>query len=199
MFLVSWQDWCMEPAPGHLLIASPTLSDPHFARTIVLLLDAGHDGALGVVLNRPSEVAVGDVLADWGGVVSGPGVLFQGGPVETDSALAIADVAPELVSEEDDEPVGWRRVFANVGLVDLDAPVELLAPAFTGLRIFAGYAGWSAGQLEGEIAEGAWYVVPAEVRDAFQAAPDRLWSEVLRRQGGQLAMLATMPAEPNLN
>lgn len=187
----------MEPAPGNLLIASPTLSDPHFARTIVLLLDAGHDGALGVVLNRPSQVTVGEVLAGWADVVSGPGVLFQGGPVETDSALAIADVA--VTDRDEDEPVGWRRVFANVGLVDLDAPVELLAPAFSGLRIFAGYAGWSAGQLEDEIAEGAWYVVPAESHDAFQADPDRLWVEVLRRQGGQLAMLATMPVEPNLN
>lgn len=188
----------MEPAPGHLLIASPTLSDPHFARTIVLLLDAGHDGALGVILNRPSEVAVGEVLADWSDVVTGPGVLFRGGPVETDSALAIADVATPG-GGDDDEPVGWRRVFDNVGLVDLDAPVELLAPAFSGLRIFAGYAGWSAGQLEDEIAEGAWYVVPAQTRDAFWSDPDRLWVDVLRRQGGQLAMLATMPVEPNLN
>lgn len=188
----------MEPAPGNLLIASPTLSDPHFARTIVLLLDAGHDGALGVVLNRPSQVMVGEVLADWGEVVSGPGVLFQGGPVETDSALAIADVTGDGADDGGD-PVGWRRVFGNVGLVDLDAPVELIAPAFAGLRIFAGYAGWSAGQLEDEIAEGAWYVVPAQTHDAFLSDPDRLWVEVLRRQGGQLAMLATMPVEPDLN
>lgn len=189
----------MEPAPGNLLIASPTLSDPHFARTIVLLLDAGHDGALGVVLNRPSQVEVGEVLAGWGEVVSGPGVLFQGGPVETDSALAIADVAGDNSVDQSDDPVGWRRVFDSVGLVDLDAPVELLAPAISGLRIFAGYAGWSAGQLEDEIAEGAWYVVPAEAHDAFQADPERLWVEVLRRQGGQLAMMATMPVEPWLN
>ena len=189
----------MEPAPGNLLIASPTLSDPHFARTIVLLLDAGHDGALGVVLNRPSAVDVGEVLAGWGDLVSGPGVLFKGGPVETDSALAIADVGDVNGADESDEPVGWRRVFANVGLLDLDAPVELLGPALSGLRIFAGYAGWSAGQLEDEIAEGAWYVVEAETHDAFQPDPDRLWVEVLRRQGGQLAMLATMPVEPNLN
>ncbi|MCX6395425.1 MAG: YqgE/AlgH family protein [Propionibacteriales bacterium] len=192
----------MDPAPGHLLIASPTLDDPHFARTIVLLLDAGHDGALGVILNRPSEVPVGEVLAGWGEVVSGPGVLFQGGPVETDSALAIADVAAAEGApgaSDEDEPVGWRRVFDDVGMVDLDVPVELVAPALRGLRIFAGYAGWSAGQLEDEIAEGAWYVVPSETRDAFQTHPDRLWAEVLRRQGGQLAMLATMPVEPNLN
>lgn len=190
----------MEPVPGSLLIASPTLSDPHFARTIVLLLDAGHDGALGVVLNRPSEVGVGEVLAGWADVVTGPDVLFQGGPVETSSALAVAAVGGSGPDDSaDDEPVGWRRVFADVGLVDLDAPVELLAPAVSDLRIFAGYAGWSAGQLEGEIAEGAWYVVPAESADAFGTDPAGLWARVLRRQGGQLAMLATMPDEPGLN
>jgi len=186
----------MEPVPGSLLVAAPTMADPNFARTIVLLLDAGSDGALGVVLNRPSELEVAAVLAPWAEVVSGPDVLFQGGPVETDSALAVADV---LASGADDEPVGWRRVFASTGLVDLDAPVELLAPAVSSLRIFAGYAGWSAGQLEDEIAEGAWYVVPAEAGDPFLDDPSGLWATVLRRQGGQLAMLATMPAEPTLN
>ena len=187
----------MEPVPGSLLVAAPTMADPNFARTIVLLLDAGQDGALGVVLNRPTELAVDAVLAPWAAVVSGPNVLFQGGPVETDSALAVAEVGDS--SDDGDEPVGWRRVFASTGLVDLDAPVELLAPAVSSLRIFAGYAGWSAGQLEDEIAEGAWYVVPAEADDPFLADPSDLWAKVLRRQGGQLAMLATMPSEPTLN
>lgn len=187
----------MEPVAGSLLVAAPTMADPNFARTIVLILDAGHDGALGVVLNRPSDLEVATVLAPWAEVVSGPDVLFQGGPVETDSALAVADVLAPWAADE--EPVGWRRVYANTGLVDLDAPVELLAPAVSSLRIFAGYAGWSAGQLEEEIAEGAWYVVPAEAGDPFLDDPSGLWSTVLRRQGGQLAMLATMPAEPGLN
>ncbi|MFL6060455.1 MAG: YqgE/AlgH family protein [Marmoricola sp.] len=183
----------MEPVAGSLLVAAPSLSDPNFVRTIVLLLDSGTDGALGVVLNRPTEVGVAEVLEPWAEVVSGPDVLFSGGPVETDSALAVARL------EDADEPVGWRRVFESTGLVDLDAPVELLAPAVAGLRIFAGYAGWAAGQLEDEIAEGAWYVVPAESGDAFRADPGSLWAAVLRRQGGRLAMLATMPAEPTLN
>jgi putative transcriptional regulator len=187
----------MDPEPGRLLIASPTLADPNFARTIVLLLDAGGDGALGVVLNRPTSLQVSEVLHGWDEVVDGPGVLFQGGPVETDSALAVASVAAG--AEDAEEPVGWRRVFGTTGLVDLDAPVEIMAAAVSSLRIFAGYAGWSAGQLEEEIADGAWYVVDAEPTDPFHLDPAGLWSEVLRRQGGQLAMLATMPAEPGLN
>jgi putative transcriptional regulator len=185
----------MEPATGSLLIAAPTMGDPNFARTIVLLLDTGESGALGVVLNRPTELDVADVLEPWAALVAGPRVLFQGGPVETDAALAVATVA----AAEDDEPVGWRRVFGSTGLVDLDAPVELLSSAVSALRIFAGYAGWGAGQLEAEIGEGAWYVVPAEPQDPFLDDPERLWGQVLRRQGGQLAMLATMPAEPGLN
>jgi putative transcriptional regulator len=123
-------------------------------------------------------------------------VLFQGGPVETDAALAVATVA---ASDDDDEPIGWRRVFGSTGLVDLDAPVEIMASAVSSLRIFAGYAGWGAGQLEAEIEQGAWYVVPAEPQDPVLDDPDQLWARVLRRQGGQLAMLATMPAEPGLN
>jgi putative transcriptional regulator len=182
----------MEPAPGRLLIASPQLHDPNFARTIVLLLDSGADGALGVVLNRPTSVGVGEVLDGWESVVAGPHVLFSGGPVETDSALAVGSVG-------DGDPVGWRRVYGSTGLVDLDTPVEIMAPAVTSLRIFAGYAGWSAGQLESEIAEGAWYVVDAEPEDPFHDDVAGLWFEVLRRQGGALAMMATMPAEPGLN
>ena len=184
----------MEPSTGSLLIAAPTMADPNFARTIVLLLDTGESGALGVVLNRPTTLDVAEVLEPWADLVAGPGVLFQGGPVETDAALAVANVAAE-----DDDPIGWRRVFGTTGLVDLDAPVEIMATAVSSLRIFAGYAGWGAGQLEAEIEEGAWYVVPAEPQDPFLEDPERLWSQVLRRQGGQLAMLATMPAEPGLN
>ncbi|HET6167437.1 MAG TPA: YqgE/AlgH family protein [Marmoricola sp.] len=187
----------MEPTAGSLLVAAPTLIDPNFARTIVLLLDIGESGALGVVLNRPTALDVGDVLEPWADLVAGPGVLFQGGPVETDSALAVASVAAGVPA--DDEPVGWRRVFGSTGLVDLDAPVEIVASALGSVRIFAGYAGWGAGQLEAEIDEGSWYVVAAEPQDPFLEDPGRLWVSVLRRQGGDLAMLATMPAEPGLN
>jgi putative transcriptional regulator len=184
----------MDPATGSLLIAAPTMGDPNFARTIVLILETGESGALGVVLNRPTELDVADVLEPWADLVASPGVLFQGGPVETDAALAVA-----MVGGVDDEPIGWRRVYGSTGLVDLDAPVEIMASAVSEVRIFAGYAGWGAGQLEAEIAEGAWYVVPAEPQDPFLHDPERLWARVLRRQGGELAMLATMPAEPGLN
>jgi putative transcriptional regulator len=182
---------------GQLLVAAPALVDPNFNRTVVLLLDHDENGALGVVLNRPSPVPVGEILADWSELAAEPGVLFHGGPVSTDSALAVATVPPG--ADESAEPVGWRRLYDDTGIVDLDAPTELVAPAVSGLRIFAGYAGWGAEQLETEIEEGSWYVVPSLPGDVFGPDPEGLWMRVLRRQPGELAWVSTRPLDPTLN
>ena len=180
---------------GRLLVASPLLGDPSFARAVVLLLDYDEDGALGVIINRPTPVGVAQVLPDWQPFATSPGVLFQGGPVALDSALGLATVP----GGEEDEPLGWRRVSGGLGLVDLDTPPEILAAEMADLRIFAGYAGWGGGQLEAELAEEAWYVVPAEATDAFSPEPASLWRSVLRRQGGELAFVSTMPDDPTMN
>jgi putative transcriptional regulator len=180
---------------GQLLVASPALTDPHFARAVVLVLDHDDDGALGVVLDRPSELAVREVLPGWADIVDPPPTLFAGGPVSTGSALGVAVLVPGTASA----PLGWRRVFGDTGLLDLDTPLEVLADALAGLRIFAGYSGWSPGQLEAEVAEGAWFVVPAQPGDLLCAEPEQLWGRVLRRQGGRLALLATFPADPLQN
>ena len=164
-----------ELGAGVLLVATPALLDPNFADTVVLILDADDDGALGVVLNRPSPVPVAEVLTPWDDVVSEPEVLFLGGPVSTEGALAVA-----LLSE-DDAPVGFREIVGRLGLLDLDTPLELVAGTVEALRIFAGYAGWGAGQLDGEIETGSWYVVPATADDVFREDPSDLWRDVLRR------------------
>ena len=179
---------------GRLLIASPTLEDENFRRTVILVLDHGEDGALGLVVNRPMEVDVSSVLPAWQPYTTAPGRLFQGGPVQLDSALGLVALPGNAV-----EPVGIRLLIGSIGLVDLDAPPEVIASGLAGLRIFAGYAGWAAGQLEGEIDEGAWYVVDSEPRDAFTDDPARLWREVLRRQRGRLAMVSTYPDDPTQN
>ncbi|CAN5170084.1 YqgE/AlgH family protein [soil metagenome] len=181
--------------PGALLVATPALLDPSFERAVVLLLDVDEDGALGVILNRPSPVSVEEVLPGWSAAVAEPDVLFRGGPVGTDSALAVA-VLPERGGED---PVGFRRMFGATGIVDLDAPTEIIAPALGGMRIFAGYAGWGTGQLEDEIEEGSWYVVPTSPDDLVGSHPEQLWSRVLRRQPGELAWVATRPADPAQN
>jgi putative transcriptional regulator len=179
---------------GMLLVATPVLLDPNFADTVVLLLDVDPDGALGVVLNRPSPVTVAEVLGQWGTAVAEPHVLFHGGPVGTDAALAVA-----LLRDPADVPVGFRAVRGSLGLLDLDTPTELLADSLAGLRIFAGYAGWAPGQLEGEVEEGSWYVVAGEALDAFRGDTGALRRDVLRRQPGELAWHATRPADPDLN
>ena len=179
---------------GRLLVATPLLGDPNFARRVIMLLQHDGDGAMGVVVNRASEVPVGDVLPTWATLTSEPAVLFHGGPVALDSALGIARVAAP-----DAEPIGWRRLHGSIGLIDLDTPTELLVGVFAALRIFAGYAGWGQGQLEGEIDEGAWYVVDADDEDPFVHAPAELWRSILRRQGGALALVSTYPDDPALN
>ncbi|WP_323792413.1 YqgE/AlgH family protein [Nocardioides sp.] len=178
---------------GMLLVATPALEDPNFAATVVLLLDVDAEGVLGVVLNRPTALAVGQVLAPWSDSVAEPEVLFQGGPVETDGALAVA------LRRSDDEMLGFRSVVDRLALLDLDTPVELAGPDLEDLRIFAGYAGWGSGQLDAEIAEGSWYVVPGTADDVFRADTTNLWRDVLRRQPGDLALHSTRPADPELN
>ncbi|MBW1598545.1 YqgE/AlgH family protein [Streptomyces sp. JJ38] len=178
---------------GRLLVATPALTDPNFERAVVLLLDHDADGSLGVVLNRPTPVDVGDILEPWAELAGAPGVVFQGGPVSLDAALGVALIPGG------EGPLGWRRVHGAIGLVDLDAPPEVLAAELGFLRIFAGYAGWGAGQLEQELEEGAWYVVDSEPGDVSSPDPEGLWRAVLRRQRGALALVATYPDDPSLN
>jgi putative transcriptional regulator len=184
----------VEIRAGMLLLASPELVDPNFADTVVLLLDADEQGALGVVLNRPSPVPVVSVLADWGDLVAEPEVLFRGGPVSPEGALAVA-----LVHDPASVPIGLRPVTDRLAIVDLDASATELDDAVDGMRIFAGYAGWGAGQLEVEIEGGDWYVVPALPPDPFRADQSDLWREVMRRQPGELAWHMNRPIDPELN
>lgn len=185
--------------PGQLLVATPALTDPNFRRTVILLVEhEATEGTLGVVLNRVSEVTVENVLPSWAELASEPSMVFHGGPVALDSALCLAALSGE------EEPLGWRSLEGSpaverLGLVDLDAPPEVLAAELDALRVFAGYAGWGEGQLESEIREGAWYVVAPEPGDPFVVEPEQLWRNVLRRQGGDLALVSTFPEDPSLN
>src|ERR1700733_6246086 len=188
-----------DPKAGRLLVATPMLGDPNFKRTVVLIVEHEEiQGTLGVVLNRPTEIGVGQVLEQWTELTTEPSVVFRGGPVAPNSALALALIPGRA------EPVGWRALdgapaLARLGLLDLDTPPRLLAPAITSLRVYAGYAGWSPGQLEGEIEEGAGYVLTPQPGDVLAPAPDRLGRQVLRRQEGDLAFVATYPDDPSLN
>jgi putative transcriptional regulator len=177
---------------GRLLVATPTLLDPNFERAVVLMLEHSEQGALGVVLNRPSGLPVADVLASWAPLVTPPSMVFEGGPVSTDSALG-------LVRTRERDVLGIRRLEHGVRLVDLDTPAELVGGSLTAMRLFAGYSGWAAGQLEDELDEDAWFVVDALPDDAFSADPQNLWRRVLRRQPPPLSMVASFPQDPALN
>jgi putative transcriptional regulator len=181
---------------GSALIAAPGLRDPNFHRTVVLIIEHQPAGTVGVVLNRPSEVPVRDVLPSWSPLATVPRALYVGGPMQQRAALCVAAL-PAGVDAEHTE--GMIKVRGSLALVDLDADPELIAPRLRGLRVFAGYAGWSAGQLAAEINRGDWVVVPALPEDVLAPPGTDLWSRMLRRQGLPLALLATFPADPILN
>jgi putative transcriptional regulator len=185
----------VSPTAGKLLVATPALSDPNFERTVILLLDTDEDGALGVVLNRPSPVDVAAVLPGWAEAASSPAVLFQGGPVSTESALAVALRDPAFAGL----PNGFREVDHRFAIVDLDEEFDGPIRGVVAVRVFAGYAGWSAAQLEAEIDEGSWFVVDAEPGDLRTDEPEEMWREVLRRQRSELAWVSLMPEDPSMN
>lgn len=193
----------MLPAPGSLLIASATLRDPHFARSLVLVLDANEDGALAVILNRPTETPVGAALPGWQDLTTPPGTFFTGGPVEGNAALALGLVSGPPPAE------GWRGLRElpgvtgaaglRLGLVDLDSDPADWVGRLVALRAYAGYAGWASSQLDAEIAEGSWHLTPSLPSDLFSEQPGLLWREVLRRQPAPVSMLSTLPEDVSLN
>jgi putative transcriptional regulator len=185
----------LEPAAGRLLVATPLLGDPHFSRTVVYLLEHDGGGTVGVVLNRPSHTPVGQVLPDWHEAVSGPAVVFGGGPVQPDGALCLGqlDVEASYVTP------GMREVVDGVSTVDLDGDVAVIAPIARRLRVFAGHAGWAPDQLEAEIAEEAWWVLPGTPADLFSDQPRDMWRVVLRRQPPPLSLMSSYPSDPALN
>lgn len=183
----------MDTLKGRLLVAAPGMRDPNFERTVVLLLEHRDEGALGVVLNRPSITDLADALPDRVRAAAAPALVFVGGPVEVGSAVCVGRLAGPAHSE------AVQPVTDGICVVDLAAPMEDATDLLDGLRVFTGYAGWGAGQLEAEIEAGAWFVVEARPGDVVTSEPEELWPRVLRRQGGKLALVATFPPDPTLN
>jgi putative transcriptional regulator len=184
----------LPPRAGHLLLATPALEDPNFHRCVILVLAYSEDeGALGVVLNRSNDVPVGILLPGWQDVASEPASVFIGGPVQRSSVICVARLLPEVADGFD----GCQPVAGRLATVDLNRSADEMAPGVDRLRIFSGYAGWSAGQLDEELEAGSWFVLPSDLDDPFTAEPDGLWERILRRQGGRYALYAKAP--PNLS
>ena len=178
---------------GRLLISTPGLRDPNFDRTVVLVLEHDEDGALGLVLNRPSGTPVGAVLPAWDGITADPGVVFVGGPVDASAAICLGSRRPGATSP------AIQPVSPTLGVVDLDADPALLTHDVAYVRVFAGYAGWGGGQLDDEVEAGGWFVVDALPVDPFTSSPHGLWKAVLRRQPNRLALFSTYPEDPSHN
>lgn len=170
------------------------LMDPNFYRAVVFVLEHNDEGTIGLVLNDPSDVILDEVLDGWGPLGGLPGVVFCGGPVETESVIALGRSIGA-----DDEFYGFQPLVHGYGLVDLDVSPDDFAGQVDDVRLYVGYAGWGAGQLEEEITEGAWIVLDAELGDLTAVKPQQLWSRVLGRQGGPYTQVALHTDEPWLN
>jgi putative transcriptional regulator len=184
----------LDLAAGRLVVATPALEDPNFERGVVLLLEHQPDGgAMGLVLNRPSGLPLEAGLDSWSKLAAPPDEVFIGGPVEPEIAIALGWLLPEVAV-----PAGVRPVLGRVGLVDLRLTPDDL-PELLAVRVYSGYTGWAPGQLEAEIAQGAWFTLDADPWDAATADPDNLWHDVFRRQRDDLRLLSTFPPDPSLN
>src|SRR6185503_12831555 len=156
---------------GKLIVAGPKLYDPNFHRTVVLICEHTDDGALGLIVNRPTPVEVGDAVPELGELLGPTDRLFAGGPVQPQSIV--------LLAELEDPPEEALMVTGDVGLVLQGVDLEDLAAMARRGRAFLGYAGWGPGQLEDELERDDWIVVPAEPDDAFGPDADALWALVL--------------------
>lgn len=184
----------LAPAPGILLLAPPVLDDPHFERAVVYLCQTDEDGAFGLVLNQTTTLSLA-ALMDGFERYDAPIPLRQGGPVQPET-LHVLHRAPGLVDGGEDLPGGVTWGGDLESLVEAFASKEADAEDFA---FFLGYAGWSTGQLEEEIARGDWLLTPARAADLFETAPEDLWKTVLRRMGEPHSYLVHFPADPRLN
>lgn len=176
---------------GQLLLAAPTLVDPNFRRTVVLVGVHNDEGAMGVVLNRPSETLVAEAVPQLEATVDPDELVFVGGPVQPSSVV--------LLAEFEDPDSAALLVLGRIGFPASGTDADGLADATSRKRVFAGYAGWGGGQLDEELAQGDWITHPAVPSDVFSESPEDLWADVLERKGGSYALLARMPLDPSVN
>ena len=182
--------WQVDFLQGQLLISSPSLVDPNFRRTVVLMTHHEEEGAVGLVLSRPSELSISEAVPELAELPFADEVVYIGGPVQPEAVVVLIEL-----ERPDDDVV--EAIVGNVGYMPPD--VDLGELPVSRARVFAGYSGWGPGQLEAELAEPAWIVADAEPDDVFAADPDELWRTVLQRKGGKFALIATMPFDPRLN
>jgi putative transcriptional regulator len=179
-----------ETLQGRLLVASPALVDPNFRRCVVLVVAHDEEGAVGLVLNRDTKAEVGEAVPELATIVEPESRVSVGGPVQPEAVVVLA--------EWDEPDEAGSIVFEDVGLMASESELERVAETTRRVRVFAGYAGWSGGQLEAELTEPSWLIEDARIEDVF-GENDDLWASVVRRKGGAFKLVATMPEDPSLN
>lgn len=173
---------------GQLLLAHPSLKDPNFARTVILMSAHDPEGALGVVLNRPVERQLGELNSNYALTPLAGVPIYRGGPVETDKLIL---VAWQLRAEEGEFQL-------NFGL-EPDRASSLIGTPGVTVRGFLGYAGWGKGQLENEMKQNTWFTAPIEQYNLGAADGVGLWRMVLGSLDPELKLLADEPEDPTVN
>jgi len=181
----------VESLKAQLLIAGPTLLDPNFARTVVLVAEHGEAGAMGVVLNRPTETPVAAAVPPLEDLVELGEPVYVGGPVQESGVVALAEFS--------DPSEAAVVVLGDVGFIAAAQEEPLPRSGTRRARVFAGHAGWGPGQLDAELERDDWIVEPATEDDVFAEEASGLWERVLERKGGRYALLARMPLDPRMN
>jgi putative transcriptional regulator len=180
----------VESLNGQLLLSNASLFDPNFRRTVVLIGHHDEEGAVGVVLNRPFDVTVGDAVPPLAELVPDDEPLFQGGPVQPEAAVVVGDFF--------DPSKAGVIAFGTIGFLAEEVD-GMEHGVLRRARVYAGYSGWGPGQLESELDEDAWLVTPARPEDMFLEDTDRLWGQVLARLGRGYEIMRTMPLDPSAN
>ena len=178
---------------GRLLIATPAINDGNFDRSVIFMLHHDPVGALGVVINRPGPLAIDELLPRWSDLAAPPAMVFSGGPVEPDGFIALGEI------REEHESAAVIPNTDQLATIDLESDPAIAAAFVDRLRIYRGYAGWAPGQLDGEIASGAWFIVDPHEGDLWHDRPENLCEEVLSRQPGTMKWFANAPADPSVN
>lgn len=177
---------------GQLLIAGPALVDPNFWRTVVLVCAHSPEGALGLVLNRPSPIDALETLPELSETLAStpPSRLWIGGPVQEQGVVLLADFV---------DPGESLLIEGDLGLVTDGATLEDLPARTRRLRAFLGHSGWGPGQLDAELERDDWIVAPLSAGDPFAEDAEDLWPHALQSLGGAYALVARMPADPSMN
>lgn len=180
-----------KPESGKLLIAEPFLKDGHFSRTVVFICEHSDEGTLGFILNQETDLLLGDILVE---LSASKEPIYQGGPVQNDTLHMLHQIPQKLDGKQITDHIYWGGSFDSLQETILMHDYEPES-----IKLFLGYAGWAAGQLDAEMAEGTWLVADATEEIVFHTAVNEIWRKAIQLLGDDYRYLAQLPIDPQLN